>query len=65
MAQKAELQELREDLVKSFDSGITLSYEYRMGQLKKCAAMIKAMEQVNYLIDLGSFLSEVRLCYFI
>ena len=46
MDEKAELQQIRDDLNKSFDSGVTLPYEYRMSQLKKCGEMIKAMEKV-------------------
>jgi len=45
MSSEEEFQKIRDELQTSFDSGVTFPYEYRIGQLKKCAAMIKAMEQ--------------------
>lgn len=46
MSLAEELNKIRDELQTSFDSGVTMPYEYRIGQLKKCAAMIKAMEKV-------------------
>ncbi|XP_063681360.1 aldehyde dehydrogenase family 3 member B2-like isoform X3 [Bolinopsis microptera] len=45
MSLEEEYQKIQDELQTSFDSGVTLPYEYRIGQLKKCAAMIKAMEK--------------------
>ncbi|KAL5254682.1 hypothetical protein ACHWQZ_G014202 [Mnemiopsis leidyi] len=45
MSLAEELNKIRDELQTSFDSGVTMPYEYRIGQLKKCAAMIKAMEK--------------------
>ena len=47
MSLEEELNKIRDELQTSFDSGVTLPYEYRIGQLKKCASMIKAMEKVR------------------
>ena len=47
MSLEEEYQKIRDELQVSFDSGVTLPYEYRIGQLKKAAAMIKAMETVS------------------
>ena len=47
MSLEEEYQKIQDELQTSFDSGVTLPYEYRIGQLKKCAAMIKAMEKVR------------------
>ena len=47
MASGEDYKLLQDELYTSFETGVTLPYEYRMGQLKKCAAMIKAMEKVR------------------
>ena len=41
-----DFEATKQELQESFDSGVTLTYEYRISQLKKIAEMIKAMEKV-------------------